>query len=113
MPATAARLLQLLGLLQRRPTWTGPELADRLGVDARTVRRDVERLRDLGYQVDAAPGVTGGYRLGVGSDLPPLLLDDEEALAVTVVLGISASGAVPGIAVPTACTIRPQLGSPP
>jgi predicted DNA-binding transcriptional regulator YafY len=97
MPATAARLLQLLGLLQRRPMWTGPELADRLGVDARTVRRDVERLRDLGYRVDAAPGVSGGYRLGVGTDLPPLLLDDDEALAVTVVLGISASGAVPGV----------------
>jgi predicted DNA-binding transcriptional regulator YafY len=94
---TAARLLRLLGLLQRRPTWSGPELAERLGVGTRTVRRDAERLRDLGYPVETAPGPGGGYRLGVGSDLPPLLLDDDEAMAVAVVLGVSAGAAIPGI----------------
>ena len=94
---TASRLLRLLGLLQRRPTWTGPELSDALGIDARTVRRDVERLRGLGYQVDANPGASGGYRLGVGSQMPPLLLDEEEATAVAVVLGVMASVAVPGV----------------
>jgi predicted DNA-binding transcriptional regulator YafY len=94
---TAARLLRLLGLLQRRPTWSGHELAERLGVGTRTVRRDAERLRELGYPVETAPGPGGGYRLGVGSDLPPLLLDDDEAMAVAVVLGISAGAAIPGI----------------
>jgi predicted DNA-binding transcriptional regulator YafY len=66
-------------------------------VDARTVRRDIDRLRDLGYQVDASPGVGGGYRLGVGAQVPPLLLDEEEATAVAVVLGVMASVAVPGV----------------
>jgi predicted DNA-binding transcriptional regulator YafY len=94
---SGARLLRLLGLLQRRPSWTGNDLAQRLGVDDRTVRRDIERLRDLGYEVESTRGVAGGYRLGVGSDLPPLLLDDEEAMAVAVVLGASAGAAVPGI----------------
>jgi len=94
---TAGRLLQLLTLLQRRPAWSGPELAEALGVDARTVRRDVERLRDLGYPVDGSPGPHGGYQLGVGADLPPLLLDDDEAMAVAVVLGASAGAAVPGV----------------
>jgi predicted DNA-binding transcriptional regulator YafY len=87
----------LLGLLQRRPSWSGHDLAERLGVGTRTVRRDAERLRDLGYPVETAPGPGGGYRLGVGSDLPPLLLDDDEAMAVTVVLGVSAGAAIPGI----------------
>jgi predicted DNA-binding transcriptional regulator YafY len=94
---TASRLLRLLGLLQRRASWTGPELSDALQVDARTVRRDVDRLRALGYQVDAVPGIGGGYRLGVGANLPPLLLDEEEATAVAVVLGVMASVAVPGV----------------
>jgi predicted DNA-binding transcriptional regulator YafY len=94
---TAARLLRLLGLLQRQPSWTGQELADRLGVDPRTVRRDADRLRGLGYLVETAPGPGGGYRLGVGTDLPPLLLDDDEAMAVAVVLGVSAGAAIPGI----------------
>ena len=97
MPETAARLLRLLGLLQRRPYWSGPELAERLGVGSRTLRRDTERLRGLGYPVESAPGPGGGYRLGVGTELPPLLLDDEEAMAVAVVLGVSAGAAIPGI----------------
>ncbi|MGH8981812.1 MAG: helix-turn-helix transcriptional regulator [Acidimicrobiales bacterium] len=95
--ATAARLLQLLVLLQRRPAWTGAELADRLGVDVRTVRRDVDRVRGLGYAVESTPGVTGGYRLGIGKDMPPLLLDEDEAMAVAVLLGVSAGAALPGI----------------
>ncbi|MCL2396273.1 MAG: YafY family transcriptional regulator, partial [Acidimicrobiaceae bacterium] len=94
---SGTRLLRLLGLLQRRPSWTGSDLADRLSVDERTVRRDIERLRDLGYQVDSTRGAAGGYRLGVGTDLPPLLLEDDEAMAVAVVLGASASAAVPGM----------------
>ncbi|MET7300573.1 YafY family protein [Embleya sp. NPDC005575] len=93
---TTERVLTLLGLLQQRRAWTGPELADRLGVTARTVRRDVERLRTLGYPVHADPGVGGGYRLGAGTDLPPLLLDDEEAIATVVSLIAGAAGAVPG-----------------
>lgn len=83
---TTERVLTLLGLLQQRRSWSGPELADRLGVTPRTVRRDVERLRTLGYPVHAGLGVGGGYRLGRGQDLPPLLLDDEEAIATAVSL---------------------------
>lgn len=86
MATTAERLLQLLGLLQARPDWTGPELASRLGVTGRTVRNDVARLRDLGYPVDAVRGPGGRYRLGAGARLPPLLLDDAEAIAVAVAL---------------------------
>ncbi|GLW93998.1 helix-turn-helix transcriptional regulator [Actinokineospora globicatena] len=89
------RLLSLLGLLQARLDWTGPELARRLAVSPRTVRRDVERLRDLGYPVNAVGGVGGGYRLGVGARLPPLLLDDDEAVAVAV--GLRTAAAVTGI----------------
>jgi biotin operon repressor len=73
-----------LPLLQGRRDWTGPELARRLGVTAPTVRTDVERLRTLGYPVHATPGAAGGYRLGAGAALPPLLLDDEEAVAVAI-----------------------------
>jgi len=102
---TAGRLLKLLGLLQRRPSWTGGELADRLGVDPRTVRRDVGRIRDLGYSVDSTPGPDGGYRLGVGADMPPLLLDEDEAMAVAVLLGVSAGVAVPGIERATLATL--------
>jgi len=97
---TSARLLRLLSLLQTRPDWSGPELADRLGVTTRTVRRDVDRLRQLGYPVDAAPGVAGGYRLGSGTNLPPLLLDDDEATAVTIALGTTTGGAVRGMEEP-------------
>jgi predicted DNA-binding transcriptional regulator YafY len=94
---TSARLLRLLSLLQSRGAWTGPELAERLGVGVRTVRRDVQRLRSLGYPVRAAAGVAGGYRLGAGAELPPLLLDDEEAVAVAVGLRTAAGGTVAGI----------------
>jgi predicted DNA-binding transcriptional regulator YafY len=86
-----------LALLQRQSSWGGEELAERLGVGTRTVRRDAERLRELGYLVDTTPGPGGGYRLGVGADMPPLLLDDDEAMAVAVVLGVSAGAAIPGI----------------
>src|SRR4051794_7885262 len=79
MVQTSARLLALLSLLQVRREWTGRELAERLEVGPRTIRRDVEKLRSLGYPVEAAPGVAGGYRLGAGGELPPLLLDDAEA----------------------------------
>jgi len=89
---TTERVLTLLGLLQQRQVWTGPELAERLGVTPRTVRRDVERLRTLGYQVHASQGV--GYQLGPGKDLPPLLLDDEEAIATAVSLLAGAGGGV-------------------
>jgi len=84
---TTERVLTLLGLLQQRQIWIGPELADRLGVTPRTVRRsDVERLRTLGYPVHASHGVGGGYQLGPRQDLQPLLLDDEEAIATVVSL---------------------------
>jgi predicted DNA-binding transcriptional regulator YafY len=94
---TSARLLRLLSLLQARADWSGQELADRLGVTTRTVRNDMERLRGLGYPVHATPGVGGGYRLGAGAALPPLLLDDDEAVAVAVGLRTAAGGSVTGI----------------
>jgi predicted DNA-binding transcriptional regulator YafY len=94
---TSARLLELLSLLQSRREWPGPELAWRLEVDVRTIRRDVERLRQLGYPVNGARGVAGGYRLGAGATLPPLLLDADEAVAVAVALGSAASSGVEGI----------------
>ncbi|HEU4426855.1 MAG TPA: YafY family protein [Pilimelia sp.] len=97
MLETSARLLRLLSLLQTRPHWTGSELADRLAVSARTVRADVDKLRSLGYPVYASPGVAGGYRLGAGAALPPLLLDDEEAVAVAIGLRTAAGGSVAGI----------------
>jgi predicted DNA-binding transcriptional regulator YafY len=97
MVQTSARLLALLSLLQVRREWTGQELANRLGVGARTIRRDVDKLRSLGYPVEAAPGVAGGYRLGAGGELPPLLLDDAEAVAVAVGLRTAASGSISGI----------------
>ncbi|WP_405067805.1 WYL domain-containing protein [Kribbella sp. NBC_01510] len=97
MLETSARLLRLLALLQVRRDWPGAELAERLGVSTRTLRTDVERLRTLGYPVEARPGVAGGYRLGAGGVLPPLLLDDEEAVAVAVGLRTAAAGGVAGI----------------
>ena len=97
MVQTSARLLALLSLLQVRREWTGGELADRLEVGPRTIRRDVEKLRSLGYPVEAAPGVAGGYRLGSGTELPPLLLDDAEAVAVVIGLRSTATGAIAGI----------------
>jgi predicted DNA-binding transcriptional regulator YafY len=97
MVQTSARLLALLSLLQLRREWTGSELADRLEVGPRTIRRDIEKLRSLGYPIEAAPGVAGGYRLGAGGELPPLLLDDAEAVAVAVGLRTAASGSISGI----------------
>ncbi|HEY7142855.1 MAG TPA: YafY family protein [Streptosporangiaceae bacterium] len=97
MLETSARLLRLLSLLQSPRDWTGGQLAERLGVSARTVRSDVDRLRGLGYPVHATRGAAGGYRLGAGAALPPLLLDDEEAVAVAVGLRTAAGGAVAGI----------------
>jgi predicted DNA-binding transcriptional regulator YafY len=97
MLETSARLLRLLSLLQARRDWTSAELAARLGVTTRTIRNDIGRLRGLGYPVDARPGVAGGYRLGVGGALPPLLLDDEEAVAIAIGLRTAASGSVAGI----------------
>lgn len=86
MTDTSARLLALLSLLQSRPRWSGRELSERLGVTGRTIRTDIGRLRALGYPVDAERGSTGSYRLGAGGTLPPLLLDDDEAVAVVVAL---------------------------
>ncbi len=97
MLETSTRLLQLLELLQSRPYWSGQELSDRLEVGARTVRRDVDRLRRLGYPVDASPGVAGGYRLRAGAQLPPLLLDDEEAVAIAVGLRTAVHDGIAGI----------------
>src|SRR5215218_2209561 len=97
MLETSARLLRLLSLLQARRDWTGPELAARLGVSPRTLRRDMDKLRGLGYPVDATPGTAGGYRLGAGAMLPPLLLDDEEAVAVAIGLRTAAGGTITGI----------------
>lgn len=93
---TTERVLRLLGLLQRRPSWTASELSAELGVTDRSVRRDVERLRALGYPVRATAGVGGGYRLGAGTRLPPLLLDDGEATATAVALQLAATSAVSG-----------------
>jgi predicted DNA-binding transcriptional regulator YafY len=97
MIETSARLLALLSLLQVRREWTGPELAERLEVGPRTIRRDIDKLRSLGYPIEAAPGVAGGYRLGAGGDLPPLLLDDAEAVAVALGLRTAAAGSISGI----------------
>ncbi|MFI9510469.1 helix-turn-helix transcriptional regulator [Nocardia sp. NPDC052566] len=96
MLETSARLLRLLSLLQTPRDWTGAELAARLEVDARTVRRDIDKLRNLGYPVNATPGVAG-YRLGAGATLPPLLLDDDEAVAVAIGLRTAAGGTIAGI----------------
>ncbi|MDX3224818.1 helix-turn-helix transcriptional regulator [Streptomyces sp. ME19-01-6] len=96
MVETSARLLRLLSLLQTRREWTGAELAKRFGVSTRTVRRDVDRLRELGYPVHATRGVAG-YRLGAGASLPPLQFDDDEAVAAAIALRTAAGGAVAGI----------------
>jgi predicted DNA-binding transcriptional regulator YafY len=97
MAETTGRVLQLLGLLQSRRVWTGQELAQRLGITGRSVRRDIERLRDLGYPVQASKGRDGGYQLGAGAALPPLLLDPEEAVAMAVSLRLAAGGSVAGV----------------
>ena len=97
MTETSGRLLKLLSLLQTRRDWPGGELAERLGVSGRTIRRDIERLRDLGYPVDAVTGPAGGYRLEAGTAMPPLLLDDDEAVAIAVGLRTAAGASVSGI----------------
>src|SRR5918995_1041474 len=94
---TSSRLLTLLSLLQGRRDWPGSELADRLEVSARTVRRDVERLRTLGYPVESMTGPAGGYQLRAGTAMPPLLLDDDEAIAIAVGLRTAAGASVSGI----------------
>ncbi|UJR86682.1 helix-turn-helix transcriptional regulator [Sandaracinus amylolyticus] len=88
---TSARLLRLLTLLQSRRDWSGADLSERLAVEVRTLRRDVERLRELGYEIHASSGVGGGYRLGAGTTLPPLRLDDDEAVTIAVALGTVAA----------------------
>lgn len=97
MLETSARLLRLLSLFQGRRYWSGAELSERLEVTPRTLRRDVDRLRSLGYPVDSSSGTAGGYQLGAGATLPPLLLDDDEAVAVAVGLRTAASGTITGI----------------
>jgi len=98
MSSTGARTLRMLSLLQGQRHWPGAELAERLGVSLRTLRRDVDRLRELGYPVQAHPGVDGGYRLAPGAVLPPLVLDDEEAVALAVGLQAAAASPVAGMA---------------
>ena len=97
MSQTSSRLLELLSLLQGRRDWPGNELADRLEVSGRTIRRDIDRLRHLGYPVESLTGPAGGYRLRAGSAMPPLLLDDEEAIAIAVGLRTAARASVTGI----------------
>jgi predicted DNA-binding transcriptional regulator YafY len=97
MSQTASRLLELLSMLQGRRDWSGNELADRLEVSGRTIRRDIERLRQLGYPVDSLTGLAGGYRLRAGTAMPPLLLDDEESIAIAVGLRTAAGASVAGI----------------
>ena len=93
----SARMLRLLSLLQTHRYWPGEELSERLAVSPRTLRRDIDRLRELGYAVDASRGVAGGYQLRAGGSLPPLLLEDEEAVAIAVGLRTAAAGAVSGM----------------
>lgn len=97
MERTSSRLLTLLSLLQARRDWAGAELADRLEVSGRTVRRDIDRLRELGYPVESLTGPSGGYRLRAGTAMPPLLLDDDEAIAIAVGLRTAARASVSGI----------------
>lgn len=97
MSDPTARALTLLSLLQTHRHWSGSELADRLGVSARTVRRDVDRLRELGYPVEAAPGIDGGYQLAAGAHLPPLVVDDDEAVALAIGLRAAAGASIEGI----------------
>src|SRR3984957_8555640 len=111
MANTSSRALRLLSLLQNPRFWPGAELAERLGVSPRTLRRDVDRLRELGYPVTAHPGVDGGYQLAPGAVLPPLVLDDEEAVALAVGLRLAAQGALSQGAVSSG-TVSPGTVSP-
>src|SRR4051795_7871012 len=95
--STSSRLLRLLSLLQTPRDWTGAELASRLEVSPRTIRNDIERLRTLGYPVHATRGAVGGYRLEAGTSMPPLLLEDDEAVAVAIGLRTATAGAVAGL----------------
>ncbi|MFF1876748.1 helix-turn-helix transcriptional regulator [Leifsonia sp. NPDC058230] len=104
MTDTASRMLRILALLQVRPAWTAAQLAERLEVTTRTIRTDVDRLRELGYPVDAVRGSAGHYRLGSGGTMPPLLLDDEEAVAVTI--GLRAATGISGIEESSARALR-------
>src|ERR1051326_6042914 len=97
MVQTSARLLRLLSLFQAQRYWSGADLSERLEITPRTLRRDVDRLRSLGYPVHSTSGIAGGYQLGAGATRPPLLLDDDEAVAVALGLRTSASGGVSGI----------------
>jgi predicted DNA-binding transcriptional regulator YafY len=97
MLTSSSRLLRLLSMLQARRYWPGPELAERLEIHPRTLRRDIDRLRELGYPIEASSGVAGGYAFRAGQALPPLMLDDDEALAVAIALRTAASGMVGGI----------------
>ena len=106
MMETSARLLRLLSLLQSRRDWSGADLAERLEVTARTVRRDIDKLRTLGYPVHASTGVAGGYRRGAGAALPPLLLDDDEAVAVALGLRFSPTSAMVRLLDEDTCELR-------
>ncbi len=97
MLETSARLLRLLSLFQGRRYWSGADLAARLEITSRTLRRDVDKLRSLGYPIHSTSGAEGGYQLGAGSSMPPLLLDDEEAIAVALGLRLAAAGAIEGV----------------
>lgn len=109
MPKTSARLLALLSLLQARRDWPGPLLAERLEVSVRTVRRDVERLRELGYPIATTKGPDGGYRLGAGTELPPLLFDDEQAVALVVALRTATGTGIGDAAARALNTVRQVL----
>lgn len=113
MLTASTRVLRLLSLLQARGEWSGRELGERLEVDVRTLRRDVDRLRDLGYAIDSSAGVGGGYRLGSGSTTPPLLLDDDEAVAVAVALAASAGSGGPAQEVAVAVLAKLNQVLPP
>jgi predicted DNA-binding transcriptional regulator YafY len=111
---TAGRTLDLLGLLQTRRDWTGPELCHRLEVSDRTLRRDVQYLRELGYGIDSLPGIGGGYRLGAGASIPPLVLSAEQAVAIAVGLRGAATSVVTGIeeaAIGALATLEASLSS--
>lgn len=112
--STSARLLALLSLLQARRDWAGPLLAERLGVSPRTVRRDVERLREMGYRVRSTRGLEGGYRLEAGSELPPLLLDEEQtvALAVALAAAVTSGAEVRDAAQRALATLRHVMPAP-